>query len=169
MGVAFDTFNQYAGKAYEGQVHDLSMADLTSGVALTEIPFARALFAGTEKDSVQLPGNLMGLFMGFSIRQVVGVSSSYLTGSNSVNGNLIGSYRENEEVTILSTGRLFVKTVDGATKGGQVFVKPNTGEVTNSTNPGNHLLAGCLFLDDAIAGEIVEIQVRASAMSTLTA
>lgn len=169
MGVAFDTFNQYAGKAYEGQVHDLSMADLTSGVALTDIPFARALFAGAAKDSVQLAGTNAGLFMGFSIRQVVGVSSSYLTGSNSVNGNVIGSYRENEEVTILSTGRLFVKTIGGATKGGQVYAIPNTGEVTNAATAGNQLLPGCLFLDNAIAGEIVEIQVRASANTTLTA
>ena len=40
MAIAFDTFDQYAGKAYEGQINDQSMADITSGVAEVAIPFA---------------------------------------------------------------------------------------------------------------------------------
>ena len=47
MGIAIDTFTQYAGKAYEGQINDLSMADVTTSVASVVIPFARAVMSAS--------------------------------------------------------------------------------------------------------------------------
>lgn len=170
MATAIDTFGQYAGKAFEGQIEDLSMADITTSVGAVAIPFARAVFSGVgEKQSV-LPGSTAGFFLGISIRKTVGVSSSYVTGSSSNvnNGNVVGAYRIGEEISQVSHGRIWVRTVDGATKDQQAYAKPTTGELTNVAT-GNHLLQGCFFRSNAAAGELVRLQVKALNQTTIAA
>ncbi|HAL69290.1 MAG TPA: hypothetical protein DCP84_16660 [Pseudomonas sp.] len=171
MATAIDTFGQYAGKAFEGQVNDLSMADITSGVADVAIPFARAVVQGSGDKRDALPGAGAGFFKGISIRKTVGVSSSYVTGSaaNPTNGNAVGGYRIGEEVSRVSHGRIWVRTVDGATVGAQVYAKPTTGELTNAATAGNHLLQGCTFLTAAAAGELALMQVKALNPTTIAA
>jgi hypothetical protein len=169
MATAFDTFGQYAGKAFEGQINDLSMADVTSGVAEVAIPFARAVVSGTASKRDALPGAGAGFFLGISVRKTVGVSSSYISGQTVDNGNAVGGYRINEETSRVSHGRVWVKTVDGATVGAQVYAKPTTGELTNATTAGNHLLPGCTFLTAAAAGELALMQVKAINPTTIAA
>ncbi|MDH1575511.1 hypothetical protein [Pseudomonas sp. GD03746] len=171
MATAIDTFGQYAGKAFEGQINDLSMADVTSAVADAAIPFARAVVVGSAAKRGKLPAADAALFLGISVRKTVGVSSSYITGdpSNPTNGNAVGDYRLGEEVSLVSHGRIWVKTVDGATVGAQVYAKPTTGELTNATTAGNHLLDGCTFLTAAAAGELALMQVKAINQTTIAA
>lgn len=169
MATAFDTFDQYAGKAYEGQVNDLSMADITSGVADVVIPFARAVVSGSAAKRDALPGAGAGFFLGISIRKTVGVSSSYVTGQGNGSANVVGSYRIGEETSRVSHGRVWVKTVDGATIGAQVYAKPVTGELTNAATAGNHLLPGCTFLTAAAADGLALMQVKALNATTITA
>ena len=80
MGIAIDTFGQYAGKAYEGQINDLSMADVTTAVASVAIPFARAVVSAAVDKQGALPAAGAGFFLGISVRKPVGVSGSYMTG-----------------------------------------------------------------------------------------
>lgn len=49
---------------------------------------------------------------------------------------MVGSYRIGEETSRVSHGRIWVRTVDGATVGAQVYAKPNTGELTNAPTAG---------------------------------
>lgn len=170
MATAIDTFGQYAGKAFEGQIEDLSMADITTSVGSVAIPFARAVFSGAGEKQGVLPGAAAGFFLGVSVRKTVGVSSSYVTGSasNPANGNAVGSYRIGEEVSQVSHGRIWVRTVDGAVKDQQAYAKPLTGEFTNVAS-GNHLLPGCFFRSTAAAGEIVRLQVKALNPTTIAA
>lgn len=171
MATAIDTFGQYAGRAFEGQINDLSMADITTLVADVAIPFARAVIVGSAAKRGQLPLAAASTFMGISVRKTVGVSSSYVTGSanNVNNGNVVGTYRIGEEVSLVSHGRIWVRTVDGATVGQQVYAKPNTGELTNLATAGNHLLQGCTFLTAAAAGELALMQVKAINPTTIAA
>lgn len=169
MATAFDTFDQYAGKAYEGQINDLSMADITSGVADVVIPFARAVVSGSAAKRDALPGAGAGFFLGISVRKTVGVSSSYISGQGNGTSNVVGSYRAGEETSRVSHGRIWVKTVDGATVGAQVYAKPTTGELTNAATAGNHLLQGCTFLTAAAAGELALMQVKAISPTTIAA
>lgn len=169
MGVAIDTFGQYAGKAYEGQINDLSMADVTSAVASVAIPFGRAVVSDAADRSGKLPAAGAGFFLGISVRKPVGVSSSYLTGQVSDSGNAVGGYRAGEEVSLVAHGRIWVKTLAGAVKGAKVYALPNTGEITNAATAGNHELVGCTFLTAAAAGELVLVQVKAVATTTLAA
>ncbi|MCQ1989659.1 MULTISPECIES: structural cement protein Gp24 [Pseudomonas] len=171
MATAIDTFGQYAGRAFEGQINDLSMADITTLVADVAIPFARAVIVGSAAKRGQLPLADAATFMGISVRKTVGVSSSYVTGSanNVNNGNVVGTYRIGEEVSLVSYGRIWVRTVDGATVGAQVYAKPTTGELTNADTAGNHLLPDCTFLTDAAAGELALVQVKAINQTTIAA
>lgn len=169
MGIAIDTFGQYAGKAYEGQINDLSMADVTNAVASVAIPFARAVVSVAADKQCALPGAGAGFFLGISVRKPVGVSGSYMTGQVSDSGNAVGGYRLNEEVSLVSHGRIWVKTLAGAVKGAQVYALPTTGEITNAATAGNHVLAGCTFLTAAAAGELVLVQIKAIAPTTIAA
>nr|WP_312158300.1 hypothetical protein [Pseudomonas juntendi] len=171
MATAIDTFGQYAGRAFEGQINDRSMADVTSGVADVAIPFARAVVQGSSEKRDALPGAGAAFFKGISVRKTVGVSSSYVTGSNAnpTNGNAVGGYRIGEEVTRVSRGRIWVKTLGGATVGQQVYALPTTGELTNAATAGNHLLPGCTFLTAAAAGELALMQVKALNATTIAA
>ena len=64
MGIAIDTFGQYAGKAYEGQINDLSMADVTIVVASVAIPFARAVVSAAVDKQGALPAAGAGFSQG---------------------------------------------------------------------------------------------------------
>jgi hypothetical protein len=169
MATAIDTFGQYAGKAYEGQINDLSMADVTTGVADVVIPFARALVSGSAAKRDALPGAGVGFFLGISVAKTVGVSTSYVTGQGQGSTNLPGSYRVGEETSRVSHGRIWVKTLGGATKDQQVYAVPLTGELTNASTAGNHLLPGCFFLTSAAAGELALIQVKGLNPTTIAA
>jgi hypothetical protein len=169
MATAIDTFGQYAGKAFEGQINDLSMADVTSGVADVAIPFARAVVQGSGDKRDALPGAGAAFFKGISVRKTVGVSSSYITGQGQGSANVTGGYRIGEEVSRVSHGRVWVKTLAGATIGQQVYALPTTGELTNAATAGNHLLPGCTFLTAAAAGELALMQVKALNATTIAA
>ncbi|WP_434706670.1 hypothetical protein J3Q07_16435 [Pseudomonas sp. D4-18] len=169
MATAIDTFGQYAGKAFEGQINDLSMADITTAVADVVIPFARAVVVGSAAKRGKLPVADAALFLGISVRKPVGVSGSYMTAQGVDNGNLVGGYRIGEEVSLVSHGRIWVKTLAGATVGGKVYALPTTGELTNAATAGNHELVGCSFLTAAAAGELALVQVKAIATTTLAA
>lgn len=169
MATAIDSFGQYAGKAFEGQINDLSMADVTTGVADVVIPFARAVVSGSAAKRDTLPGAAAGFFLGISVRKTVGVSSSYITGQGQGSANVSGSYRIGEETSRVSHGRIWVKTLGGATVGAQVYALPTTGELTNTATAGNHLLQGCTFLTAAAAGELALIQVKAISQTTIAA
>ncbi|PYY71231.1 hypothetical protein CRX42_07390 [Pseudomonas jessenii] len=169
MGIAFDTFTQYAGKAYEGQVNDLSMADITTAVVTAAVPFGRAVVSDTADRSGKLPAAGAGFFLGISARKPVGVGGSYLTGQSSDNGNIVGGFRAGEEASLVAHGRIWVKTLAGAVKGTQVYAVPLTGEITNAATAGNHVLAGCTFLTAAAAGELVLVQIKAIAPTTIAA
>lgn len=98
-----------------------------------------------------------------------GADGRYLTGQVSDSGNSVGGYRAGEEVSLLSHGRIWVKTLAGAVKGAQVYALPTTGEITNAATAGNHVLAGCTFLTAAAAGELVLVQIKAIAPTTIAA
>lgn len=169
MATAFDTFGQYAGKAYEGQINDLSMADVTTTVATVAIPFARAVVSAPAAKQGQLPGAAAGFFLGISVRKTAGVSGSYMTGQGNDSGNIVGGYRINEEVSLVSHGRIWVRTVDGSVAGAPVYAVPLTGELTNASTEGNHELVGCSFLTAAAAGELALVQIKAITPTTLAA
>ena len=169
MGIAVDTFGQYAGKAYEGQVNDLSMADISTSVASVVIPYARAVMSAAADKQSALPAAGAGFFLGISVRKPVGVSGSYLTGQSSDSGNTVGAYRIGEEVSQVETGRIWVKTLGGATKGAQVYAVPLTGELTNAATAGNHLLPGTVFKTTAAAGELALVQVKSDVTTTIAA
>ncbi|MNH03454.1 hypothetical protein D3C79_627170 [compost metagenome] len=99
----------------------------------------------------------------------MGVSSSYITGQGNGSANVVGSYRIGEETSRVSHGRIWVRTVDGATVGAQVYAKPLTGELTNASTAGNHLLPDCSFLTAAAAGELALMQVKAIKQTTIAA
>lgn len=169
MGVVQDTFSQYAGKAFEGQVNDLSMADMTTAVVTVAVPFGRAVVSDAADRSGKLPAAGAGFFLGISARNASGVSGSYLTGQSSDNGNVVGGYRAGQEASLVAHGRIWVKTLAGAVKGAQVYAVPLTGEITNAATAGNHVLAGCTFLTAAAADEMVLVQIKAIAPTTLAA
>lgn len=165
MAVAFDTFNQYAGIAYEGMINDLSMADLETFVPeLTAIPFGRGVVPSVAAKSARLPAATAALFLGISVFSPVMVSGAYPG-----NGNPVGAYPIGRESTLVSYGRVWVKTVAGATRGQPVYMVPTTGEITNAATTGYHLIPGARFLTDASANGLAVVQLQGKGLTTLAA
>ncbi|WP_223535304.1 hypothetical protein [Pseudomonas sp. GL-B-16] len=170
MATAFDTFNQYASTAFEGQINDHSMDDeITYVVESAAVPFGRALIQGATDRGAKLPAAAAAFIIGVSVRQVVSVGGGYLTGDGNANGNPVGSRAVGQESTALAYGRVWVKTLGGSTPGQQVYVVPNTGEFTNAATSGNLLWPGATFKTTAIANGMAVIQVRGQALATLVA
>lgn len=164
MAVAFDTFNQYASIAYEGQVNDLSMADLETFVAegAAAIPYGRALIPGTAPKSGKLPAAAAALFIGINVMRPVAVAGAYPGTGNPVGASAIGM-----EATNITYGRVWVKTLGGATRGQPVYALPTTGEITNAATAGNHLLPGARFMTDAAANGMALVQLQGKGLTTL--
>lgn len=158
MATAFDTFPTYQRVALEGQVRDESMADLRTSVSEVNIPFGRALFAGTSAMGAVLAKTGGGLFLGISMRLTI---ASALTVDPLVAGNFngAGGYITGRTVSRVAHGFIWVRTVDGATRGQQAYAVPATGEITNSAT-GNILLPDCYFDSAAAAGELAILSVK---------
>lgn len=161
MATAFDTFPTYQRLALEGQIRDESMADIRTSVADVAIPFGRALYAGsttTSQMGAVLPAAGGGFFLGISVRLTIASSLSVdPTAAGNFNG--AGGYVAGRTVSRLSTGFIWVQTVDGATRGQQVYAVPATGQLTNSAT-GNILLPGCYFDSAAAAGGMAIVNVQ---------
>lgn len=158
MATAFDTFPTYQRVALEGQVRDESMADLRTSVSEVNIPFGRALFAGTSAMGAVLAKTGGGLFLGISMRLTI---ASALTVDPLATGNFngAGGYITGRTVSRVAHGFIWVRTVDGATRGQQAYAVPATGEITNSAT-GNILLPDCYFDSAAAAGELAILSVK---------
>lgn len=167
MAIAFDTFNQYASVAFEGQIHDQSMCDLETFVAegAADIPFGRGLVVGTAQTAGKLPTAAAAYFIGVNVLRPVAVGGQF-PGTTS-QGNPVGVSRIGMEATNISYGRVWVKTLGGSTRGQQVYMVPLTGEFTNAATTGYHLIPGCRFLTDTAANGIAEIQLHGKALTTL--
>lgn len=157
MATAFDTFPTYARQAIEGQIRDESMCDIRTSVSEVAIPFGRALFAGTGAMGAVLAKTGAGLFVGISQRLVIS-SALTLDPAEAGNFNGFGGYIAGREISRVSTGAIWVKTLGGATKGQQAYAVPATGELTNSA-AGNILLPECFFDSPAAAGELAILRV----------
>lgn len=158
MATAFDTFPTQQRVALVGQVRDLSMADMRTSVSEVNIPFGRAMFAGTTAKGAVLAKTGGGLFLGISERLTI---ASALTVDPLVAGNFNGEggYITGRTVSRCAHGFIWVRTVDGATRGQQAYAVPATGEITNAA-AGNILLPDCFFDSNAAAGEVVELSVK---------
>jgi hypothetical protein len=169
MATAFDTFNQYAGVAYEGMLNDLSMADIETFVpaGTVDIPFGRGLVKGTAAKSGQLPTAAAGYFIGINVFRTVAVSGQYP--GTLAQGNPVGAARIGLESSNISFGRVWVKTIGGATAGQQAYMVPLTGEITNATTAGNHLIPGARFVTDAAANGLAILQLQGKGQTTLAA
>ena len=163
MATAFDTFQQYADIAFEGQINDLSMADVETYVSEGVTPFGRAIFQGEAVKSGVLATAEAGMFIGISVMKPVSVASSFPG-----NGNDAGANRDGFESSNLSFGRIWVRSADGANRGQQAYAVPETGEITNEEG-GNHLLPNARFMTDATAGGLVLVQVQGKGLTTLGA
>jgi len=157
MATAFDTFPTYGRQAIEGQVRDESMCDIRTSISEVNIPFGRALFAGTGPMGAVLAKTGAGLFVGISMRLVI---SGSLTVDPSAAGNFngAGGYITGRTVSRVAHGPIWVKTLGGATKGQQAYAVPTTGEITNVVT-GNILLPQCFFDSPAAAGELAILRV----------
>lgn len=170
MATAFDTFNQYASQAFEGQPNDDSMFDdITYVVESADVPFGRAVIQGATDRGGKLPATAAAFIIGLSVRQTIGIGGGYLTGDGNANANPVGSRAVGQESTARAYGRAWVKTLGGSTPGQQVYVVPNTGELTNAATSGNLLWPGATFKTTATANGMAVIQVRGQALATLVA
>lgn len=158
MATAFDTFPTYQRVALEGQVRDESMCDLRTSVSEVNIPFGRALFAGTSAMGAVLAKTGGGLFLGISMRLTI-ASAVTVDPLAAGNANGAGLYITGRTVSRVAHGFIWVRTVDGATRGQQAYAVPATGEITNAA-AGNILLPDCYFDSAAAAGELAILSVK---------
>lgn len=150
MAITQDTFSQYAGIGYHGQQN----TDYPSWIGSYHaeggpIGFGVAVGFGTGDGQAKAGGAASSDLIGVTVRtQAV---------ENSAAGE--SEYAENQAMSVMEKGRMYVAVSDGATRGAQVYVVPATGEIV-STATDNIALTGARFLRTAAAGEITEIEIQ---------
>ena len=159
MAITQDTFSQYAGIGYHGQQN----TDYPSWIGSYHaeggaIGFGIAVGFGTGEGQASVgaaePANLIGVTLR---TQAV---------ENNADGE--SEYAEGRVMSVMEKGRMYVVVADGATRGGQVYVVPGTGEIVSDPDmsggdepaPQNLALAGARFVRTAAAGEITEIEIK---------
>lgn len=150
MAITQDTFAQYASIGYHGQQNTDFPAWIGSYHAEgSAIGFGVAVGFGTADSQAKAGGAASADLIGVTLRtQAV---------ENNASGN--PEYAEGRAMSVLEKGRMYVTVADGATRGGQVYVVPGTGELV-STEDDNIALTGARFLRTAAAGEITEIELK---------
>ena|SRR5690625_1360775 len=150
MAITQDNFSQYAGIGYHGQQN----TDYPSWIGSYHaeggaIGFGVAVSFGTADHQAVAGGAASADLIGVTVR------------TQAVENNVDGSpeYAENRTMSVMEKGRMYVAVSDGATRGGQVYVVPGTGELV-STDTDNVALTGARFLRTAAAGEITEIEIK---------
>jgi len=130
MATAFDTFDQYAFGHYSGQIEDRSLADVVSRLASgSAIGYGRAVVDVDER-SAKLPGE--------------GDTPTAITVRETVRDNPAGDdptpeYPEDTEMSAIRVGRVWVVTDVETETGDQVYVVPDTGELTNDDDGGGNI------------------------------
>ncbi len=150
MSVTQDTFGQYAGIGFHGQQN----TDFPSWISSQHaeggaIGFGVAVSFGTADHQAVLGGAASADLIGVTVR------------TQAVENNAAGEslYREDQAMSVMEKGRMFVTVSDGATRGAPVYVVPATGELV-STATDNVALTGARFLRSCAAGEVSEIEIK---------
>jgi len=150
MSVTQDTFSQYAGIGFHGQQN----TDFPSWISSQHaeggaIPFGVAVSFGTADHQAKLGGASSGVLIGVTVR------------TQAVENNAAGEsvYRQDQAMSVMQKGRMYVTVADGATRGAQVYVVPATGELV-STATDNVALTGARFVRACAAGEVSEIEIK---------
>lgn len=152
MGIAHDTFNQYALTHYPGQLEDRGMADVVSRVAQgSDIGYGLGVI-DTDVRSAKLPTGAE-VSTGITVRETVR--------DNDAGTNPAPIYDQDHEMSVLRVGRIWVETVDGAAVGDSVYVVPDTGAITNTAGGGTNIqLPNAAFKSAANAGEMALVQLN---------
>jgi hypothetical protein len=149
MATAFDTFDQYAGAAYAGQVRDLGMADIVSKLTDAAIGFGLAVVRGDHDNSIALPAAEETAFVGITVRMTAWDNTSSDT----------AQYPVGKEASVIRTGRVWAVATDGCAAGESVYVTPVTGALASSYEVGEQLV-GATWETTAAAGELAVIQLK---------
>lgn len=154
MGIAHDTFNQYALGHYPGQIEDRGMADVVTRVASgSDIGYGLGVI-DTDVRAAKLPTGAE-VSTGITVRETVR--------DNDAGTNPEPVYPQDHEMSVLRVGRIWVTTVDGAAVGDDVYVVPDTGEITNVAASGTNIqLPNAAFKSSASAAEMALVQLNGS-------
>lgn len=125
MATAFDTFNQYATQAYEGQLADRSLADIVSRVADgSDIDAGLAVADTGERTASLVSGELVP----------TGIQIRMFADENKDASNPQSYTPEGHEMSVARVGRVWVRAVDGAALNQPVYVNPADSTITNDPN-----------------------------------
>ena len=153
MAITQDVFTQYSQIGFHGQQNSAFPAWIDSQHAEGgDIGFGVAVVRGTADDQAALPtaGFVTGDIVGVTLRSQASEVDS---------ANAVTAYAENNAMSVLKTGRIYLTVSDGATRGDPAYVVVNTGEIV-STVGSNVLLTGATWVTSAGAGEVAELEIK---------
>lgn len=151
MTTTQDTFSQYANIGYHGQLNkDFPFWIESPKAEGSDIGFGLGVSFGTADDQAMIPDEYA------AAADLIGVTVRTQAVEN--NASDVPVYTEGRAMSVLKKGRMYVKVSDGSTRGEQVYVVPETGELV-STQGSNLALAGATFVRTVGAGEISEIEI----------
>ena len=149
MATAFDTFNQYAEAAYEGQVRDMGAADIVSKLTDEVVEFGRAVVRGAHDNSIAVPASTEDDFAGITVRMTAW--------DNDASGS--AAYPAGKEASVIRKGRVWVRCWDGCVPGDSVYVIADTGELSSSSYESGEQYVGATWETTAAAGELAVVQL----------
>ena len=159
MAIYQDQFDQYRGRAYEGQISTTEYSDIDSRVVEgTPVPFGRAVINGANPRScVNVSGATVAAdVIGFSVRTMAEMN----------NADDIAEYGVDHVASIMRRGKMYALCVDGAAKRDTVHVVINVaggdelGQLRGAADATNTIeLNQVRWVEAVVAGEIGEIVV----------
>ena len=149
MAVVQNDFSQYGEIGFHGQINtDYPRKVSTQHAEGSSIGFGLGVSYGTADKQALLGG---------AAADLIGVTVRTQAVENDSDG--VPVYRENQAMSVMESGRMFLKVSDGSERGKPVYVVEATGELV-STASDNVLLAGAKFVRTAAAEAITEIEIK---------
>lgn len=154
MATAFDTFDQYAFGHFDGQIEDRGHADVVSRIASGgDIGYGLGVIDNGQRSAAIPTGSEVST--GITVRETVR--------DNAAGDNPTVVYPEGHAMSVIRVGRVWATTVDGAAVGDDVYVVPDTGELTNEAGATPNIqLPNAAWKSAAGAGERALVQLNGS-------
>lgn len=162
MAIAQNTFDTYAGDAFEGQIATEDRPYINTGIAEDTIWFGRAVVRGSTKRHVKTATKTSKAadVVGFSVRTGNAMSYDAPYQGNGTFSARAGYFKDNH-ISYLRTGVIAALCVDGAKAGDTVSVITDDGDNQGALTHGKGVELNLVkWRDDVQAGKVGWIEVN---------
>ncbi len=137
-------------KAEAGGKYDIRPDTVISRAAEAALPFGRAVTYGTNPDTqAKIVNNASQVFLGIALKQH----------TNAILGSAVPGYVQNETMSILKSGAVWVEVTSDVAAGAPAYVDISNGKLTDVSSS-NLAVPGGSFETSALSGGLAVLAIK---------